>query len=485
MNLSMIDINNTNNLFLLWEQELKLRNDLRQNIRAVQEVKIETAADLDLLYRALYFNDFTNFFTILINNLSNTVALNWLQNAPDRMVQGFWLFLPWYLQHHVVSPDNLQFLIRLYKSELKPEYQMILNHLNLNQVQYLISRTANPELRKLFKQHETILINKRQQAFYGLADKSRLPYPTIYGDKSDIIIQTLDLLAASEKTHFSDPYGSERFMQQLLVAERLFQCGLIDESITWLKRIYREYEQENRLVELLDEQKIVKNMSQQLRRLLPLYSLVTRQVQPKQYVLLQYEQHFPRLLADEASLLYLDLYLKLWDYLGRKRSVFPYDIQSILQQLEQKHPGDTELFSLLIDNNLTDKENLLPIIIAIKNRLISAPHEAFVLLEFLRILLIKGYIESDIEIFNEVLTAYSELWRWLPSSLFINPVIAEQIGWANPSLRQYFEKISGLLDYYHAEALFHDLKNRPDLFRKKDETARREILFGKLTGVLI
>jgi len=484
MNLSRTDVNKSNNLFLLWEKELTLRHDLRQDIQSVQEeIKIETAADLDLLYRALYFSDYTNFFTILINNLSNTVALHWLQNAPERLVQGFWPFLPWYLQHHEVSSDNLQFLIRLYKSELDPEYQMIIKYLNLSQVQYLIPRTASPALRQLFKQHETRLMEKRQQAYYGLADKARLPYPTIHGDKSDIIVETLNLLAASEKFHFSDPYGSDRFIQQLLVTESLFQCGLVDDSITCSIRIYREYEQENRLVELLDEQRIVKNMSQQLRRLLPLHSLLTRQVQPKQYVLCLYEQHFPRLLPDEVSLLYLDLYLKLLDYAGRSSSVFPYDIQSILQQLEQKHPGDTGLFSVMIDK--TDKENLLPIVIAIKNRLISAPHEAFVLLEFLRVLLIKGFIESDIEIFNEVLTAYAELWRWIPSSLFINPSIAEQIGWANPSLRQYFEKVSGLQDYYHTEALFYDLKNRPDLFRKKDETARREVLFGKLTGVLI
>lgn len=485
MNLSSTDINNTNNLFLLWEQELMLRHDLRKGTRSVQEVKIETAADLDLLYRALYFSDYTDFFTILINNLSNTAALNWLQNAPDWLVLRFWSFLPWYLQRHVVSTDNLQFLIRLYKSDLKPEYQRILKHLNLSQVQYLISRTANPALRELFKQQETILIDKRQQAYYGLADKSRLPYPTIYGDKSVIIVQTLDLLSASEKVNFSDPYGSERFIQQLLVAEGLFQCGLIYENIAYLKKVYREYEQENRLVALLDEQRIVKNMSQQLRRLLPLHALLTRQVQPKQYVLLIYEQYFPRLLPDEASLLYLDLYLKLLDYLSRDNSVFPYDVQSVLQQLEQKHPGDKELFSIMADNISTDKEDLQPIILAIKNRLTSMPHEAFVLLEFLRILLIKGYLVQDIEIFNQVLTAYAQLWRWVPSFLFFNPAVTEQIGWANSSLRQHFEKISGLLDYYHGETLFYDLKNRPDLFRKKDETARREILFGKLTGVLI
>jgi len=484
MSLSRSDINNTNNLFLLWEQELIIRNDLRQGARSVQEVKIETADDLDLLYRALYFSGNTDFFTLLINNLSNTTALNWLANAPDRLVEEFWLFLPWYMQHHAISPDNLQFLIRLYKSELKPEYQIIINHLNLSQVQYLISRTANPELRQLLKKHETLLINKRQQAYYGLADKSRLPYPTIYGDKSDIIVQTLDLLAASEKMHFSDPYGSERFTQQLLVAESLFQCGLIDDSIAYLKRIYREYEQENRLVALLDEQRIVKNMSQQLRRLLPLHSLLTRQVQPKQHVLYLYEQHFPRLLPDEASLLYLDLYLKLLDYLSRDDSVFPYDVQLICQQLEQKRPGDKELFSVMANSFSTGEENLLPITLAISNRLTSMPHEAFILSEFLRILLIKGYLVQDIEIFNQVLNTYAALWHWVPSSLFINPAIAEQIGWANSSLRQYFEKVLDLLHYYHDETFFHELKNRADLFRKKDESARREILFGKLTGVI-
>ena len=102
MSLSRSDINNTNNLFLLWEQELIIRNDLRQGARSVQEVKIETADDLDLLYRALYFSGNTD-FTLLINNLSNTTALNWLANAPDRLVEEFLVVLPWYMQHHAIS----------------------------------------------------------------------------------------------------------------------------------------------------------------------------------------------------------------------------------------------------------------------------------------------------------------------------------------------------------------------------------------------
>ena len=87
---------------------------------------------------------------------------------------------------------------------------------------------------------------------------------------------------------------------------------------------------------------------------------------------------------------------------------------------------------------------------------------------------------------QQLLTCYLSLWKWVPSHLFMNANIMDDLAnWSNNTLRQEAERIMSFLSEPGKPAsLLTDLQKRPELYRGGAEPIRSQALYGYLLGVL-
>lgn len=471
------------NLFDYWDNELIFRKEFRKNLAVNKTVTIDQEKQVDFLYRSLYLcNKKEDFFTLITPNLNQVPALNWLKQADFTLITAFLEWLPGYISYQKPAIEQLQFLVHIYKREYNKYYIPIIEQLNLSQCQFILNRTANKELRNIIKAQQAKLEEKAQQLLYGFEPtKNLLPYLTIHGDKVNLILDTVNFLHQNYNTFYTNSGEEEHFTSLIQTAQSLFEIGLVEDSLHMLIALYNHYQQEHRLVDRVQDEKIVKSLNKLVRRVLPMYALLY-EPQAFNYVLQIYNQYFARLTPDIASL----TYLKIFDSL----TPMPKDFTSIILELHQHiakirqmRPEETPL---LLDYELKEElseERLAEIFYLAESKLISLPHEAFITLEFLRVLNKNNYINAVDK--NRLAENYLSLFKWLPSSLFINQTIYEDLI-TNTSfdIREQLEKTMKLIYHYHTHSILTDITEKPDLFKLKNEDLRRIILTGKFMGVL-
>lgn len=474
-------------LFSLWEKELLLRRQARQCNLRYDERLTGQSEELDFLLRSLYFAGRKNeFFTLLINNLHNLSILQWLVNASSWLLADLLEFLPWHISNHKIEPRKLQFLVNLYQEQHNEAFVHIVNVLNLESCVFLQSRTANPALRKLFKTRQDSLLKERIEAFYGLdRENTKSPlYPTLYGDKATLLLKTLELFQAASSRNFPDPYGAERFELLLQAAESLFQCGMAEDSLVLLKEIYDDYQQKNRLVEFLQDEKIYKHFYKILRRVIPVYSLLLNPAEAGSCALSIYNGFFARVEADIYSLQYLYFYESIARASSADSANILLELLCKTGKITDKHHNKTLLGAE--DLNLGIKAHqALDWKNEFEQKFFSLPHEAFVMMELIRFLQLQSRLEMSAELAAALLEGYIKLWKWIPCRLFFPAEIGEQLApLAGNNNRYEAQRLLDNLNNYKAEKFAADLSIRPELFRKKSENIRREIFTGKFTGVL-
>lgn len=471
------------NLFDYWDHELIVRQEFRNNLVANKTVKIDQEKQVDFLYRSLYLcNKKEEFFTLITPNLNQVPALNWLKQADIKLIIRFLKWLPSYIGYQKPAIEQLQFLVHIYKSEYNQYYIPIIQLLNSSQCQFIINRTANKELRNILKAQQVNLEKKEQELLYGFdATKNLLPYPTIHGDKINLILDTVNFSHQNYTTFYTNSGEEEHFTNLIQTAQSLFEIGLVEDSLYMLIAIYKHYQQEHRLVDKVQDEKIVKSLNKLVRRVLPIYALLY-EPQAFNFALQIYNHYFARLTPDIASLTYLKLYDNL--------TLIPRDFTSILLELHQHITKIRQMrpdeIPLLLDYELNEglsKERLSEILYLTETKLVSLPHEAFITLEFVRVLNKNNFAKAlDKDRWAE---SYLALFKWLPSALFINQTIYEDLI-TNTSfhIREQLEKTIKLISYYQAHSVWLDLTEKPDLFKLKNEDLRRIILTGKFMGVL-
>lgn len=481
------NINEHSDLFEFWEGELRLRRQARA-IAITPEQSAVDARELDFLLRSLYLAGRQEaFFNILINSLNTQPVLHWLQNAPGALQETFLQYLPWYIGSYSGETRKLQFLVSIYQDSYQAAYQAIVNVLNLELCSYLLSRTANPELRAMLKKREEMLLNEKNQARYGirLDPGKSLTYATIYGDKVKLLGDTYELMQSTDSRNFSDPYGAKRFELLLQAGEMLFECGLIEDGLLNLIDTYEDYQENNRLVESLEDEKIYRQFFRILRRLVPCYALLVKPNAAWTEAVNIYRQFFARVEADLPSLQYLNIYESI--AAGQQ-----LDLQHIVLEIFYKSEKIRDFRSseppLLAAGDIDSgfkNERLSQLRQLFQEKLAILPHEAFVIMELLRLLQFKGYLELGPKPVQAMLKAYMELWKWVPHRLFMNRSIIEQLAprLDDPS-RLEAERLLTSLENYDNEKISSDLLNRPELFRKRSENIRREIFLGKFLGWL-
>lgn len=472
-----------NDLFNYWEHELHIRKEFRNNFNLNQSVKVDNHKQIDFLYRSLYLcNKKDEFFLLLALNLNQAPALNWLKQANFKLMASFLKWIPKYITFNKPTPEQLQFLVHIYNSELNNYFIPICELLTSGQCQFILNRTANKELRNLLKNRQAKIEAEEQQLLYGFdLNKSLLPYPTLHGDKAKLILDTISLLHHNYTTSYSS-LGEEAYFSNLLqIAQSLFEVGLVEDSLHILIALYEHYQHFNKLVDWLEDEKMVKALNKLVRRVLPIYALLY-EPQAFDFTLQVYNHYFTRLTPDIASLTYLRIYEKL-ALISKDFTTTILELHQEILKIRSMRPEETPL---LLDHELLDglsSDRILEVLHLADSKLLSLPHEAFITLEFLRHLSHHGFInilEKDTLALN-----YLNLFRWLPTSLFINKNIYEDlITNTSFNMREQWEKTYKLITHYDNSSIWIDIKEKPDLFKLKTEELRRIILTGKFMGVL-
>ena len=477
------DISENEELFSLWEQELPLRGILRQTPLTVP-VMVDSHEEVNLLYRSLYFaGRKLDFFRILFANLRFLTVMEWLVSAPNVVMDDFWQFLPWHILNHQVKPGQLEFIARIYKDEYAPEIMTVINILDEDSCLYLISKTANPELRQLLKNRQHTLRELRRDAWYGLGESSKnSDYPTIYGDKIELIRKTIALLHESSANRFRDPYAVGRFLIQINAAELVFKCGLLEDSLAFLLDIYSDYQQKNRLVEIINDQKIYKELQQLLRTVIPVYSLIYAPLQAYNYAHNIYKNYFP-LISPEAVPLE---YLKLWETVTesfKKDNLL--EVLYISKRIDQLRPAEIPLLMYEEIKTGVSQEHLEKLLKTMEEKSAALPHESFVTMELIRLLEFKGQLKLEGKMASRLLSNYILLWKWLPSRIFMNDDILSQIApLVDDNSRYRAQRILELKHTMDNAQLRSELSSRPQLFKKKGDNIRRDILAAQFMGEL-
>ncbi len=477
------DISENGELFSFWEQELRLRNALRQTPLTVPVV-VNSKDGVNLLYRSLYFSQRRfDFFKILFANLHFLPVMQWLVSAPAGVMDGFWQFLPWYILNHRVKPGELEFIARIYKDEYAPAIMRVINMLDEDSTVYLLSKTANPGLRQLLKDRQIKLKDFRLESYYGLGEGGKKSdYPTLYGDKVNLIRETITILQDSNADRFRDPYTIERFLLQTDAAELVFKCGLLEDSLAFLLDIYSDYQQKNRLVEIINDQKIYKELQQLLRAVIPVYSLVYEPLRAYDCAYNIYKCYFP-LISPEAAPLE---YLKLWETLVasyKKDSLL--EVLYISKRIDQLRPAE---IPLLFDEELksgVNQERQKKLFKTLEEKLVALPHESFITMELIRLLEFKGMLKLEGNMASRLLGNYVLLWKWFPSRIFLHDELINQLApLVDDNSRYQAQRIIELSNTMNSAELRSELSSRPQLFRKKGENIRRDLLAGHFMGVL-
>jgi hypothetical protein len=477
------DISENHELYSFWEQELLLRSVLRQT-PLIGPVMVDSKEGVNLLYRSLYFTQRKfDFFKILFANLRFLPVMEWLVSAPTRVMDDFWQFLPWYILNHQVKPGELEFIARIYNDEYAPAVITVINIMDEDSCLYLLYKTANPSLRQLLKDRQAKLRELRLDSYYGLAESGkRSAYPTLYGDKLELIREAIATLQNSSADKFRDPYAAERFILQIEAAELVFKCGLLEDSLAFLLEIYCDYQQKNRLVKIINDQKIYKELQQLLRAVIPIYNLIYEPLQAYNCANNLYKYYFP-LISPEAAPLE---YLKLWETLTRnfkKDSLL--EVLYISKRIDQLRPTE---FPLLIDKEIEtgiSQERLEQLFKVLEEKIATLPHESFIIMELIRLLEFKGRLKLEGKMASRLLGNYLLLWKWFPSSRFIHDELLNQIApLADDNSRYQAQRIVELSYTMDSAQLRSELSSRPHLYTKKGENIRRDLLAGQFMGGL-
>lgn len=476
---------NNNDLFMMWQNELNLRTSARADTHDASTISISGTQELEFWYRCWYFSDRKlNFFNLLLNNLHNIQVLKWLGDGPVFLLQDFWAFLSWHITINHPQPEKLQFIVNLYDSEYHTAMMQVVNSLNIESCQYLLSRTANPELRKLFKGRETELLKNRKEKLYGFIKSQKNEFPGLYGDKVDNILQTLSLLEEGSVHNFQDPYCAQRFTRLLAAVEGIFRSGMIEDCLGVLIDLYQDYQSKNRLVSLLDDEKIYRTFYRLLRQVIPVYALLNQPLTPYELAARIYTEYFALITPDPASLQYLAVYESIITALNKQNNGILYEIYMKSGILNKCRPFDSRLIESDEINQGIAGWRLEQFMEDINQRISSMPHESFILLEYLGMLGKVKTIDLNDHIAGQLLDHYINLWHWIPCSLFMNENIYSQLApLAGEGYRYQARAICDVLAENNRDKLTDQISSRPDLFRMKDAWLKRQIFTAHFLGV--
>jgi hypothetical protein len=139
-------------LYRMWQEELRLRILLRGGGASPPDIKIETHEELQFIKRAFYFHDRKNdYFAILFSNMHNVMVQAYLLACSPLQVIEFLQYIAGELARRQPLAKNMQFLINIYRPEYHDYFTPLVDLLDNSTCNYLLARTANKNLRQMLK----------------------------------------------------------------------------------------------------------------------------------------------------------------------------------------------------------------------------------------------------------------------------------------------------------------------------------------------
>ncbi|MGI6435008.1 MAG: hypothetical protein ACOX0F_06595 [Syntrophomonadaceae bacterium] len=469
-------------LFQSWQEELRRRWEMRSFKLNPADMVLNVADEVELLFRAWFFCGRSyDFFVALFHNLQRMPVLKWLTSAPRPLLEGFFEFVPWYVIMYRPHPVELQFLISMYREDLAAWYPVIVNSLDQECCQHLMSRTANAQLRQLLRTAIQALQQEKREARFGLSEH-RLQDSALtglYGNKNQRLLEALDLIQSGGRGRFQDPYGPDYFTHSLRVAEAVFDSGLVADSLAILLDNYEDYLEKNRLVDLFEDTQIFKRFAYLLRKVTPVYAVLEHAPAAAAAYQEIYRRHFMRFSADAAAYHSLAMMDRLLSFGLHSKEAVRAALK--LWQFNLQQEGADESAALFNTAGQLDFSVLQRLV---DNRKHAQPQEAFMLLLLALWLHEKGDFRLDTGQAGWLFSLCQDFWTWVPSQVFFNTRIWGLLGpLLSAENRQAGDRLLSGIEALQETTLQSDLKNRPDLFRKKNRLTARQIMAGAFLGV--
>ena len=467
-------------LFYFWRNEVQLKKDLRQNLSGYRDFKIQSTSQYVFLRQSLAYGEYKPvFMQILFFNMDSPTVQNELLQGPIKLCEEFLRCLPQTITAENPSPQSLQFLINLYRNEFKDCYEDILAVLGYEECDYLLERTANNNLRKMLKSRCTQLHQQQSEIHHGLLQSTPGNHPTIFGDKIDLLKQTVHLLTFTLEINPDNLFIS--LTKYLEAAEQLFMLGLLNECLALLQIVYDQWtaNKENFLLE--DYSSINKSISRILSKSLSVYALINNS-SPYQYSQNLYQQYFTELRAETNTRIYLQIYQNLHTNRDGSMNYTFIEMRHLFLQLDQ---GEDDLLADYFINDAEFNENTWRQLLAeIDRDLTVMPHKALTTMEILRFLAYSHKIHMSKPLAGKLLQDYLALYKWIPAAQFLNRDILDQLGKSTDyDLQNEAEKRWSAVSKYTRHSIQDLYLTHPDRFKDGNNNVLQQMLLGSFLGV--
>lgn len=470
-------------VFTYWERELQARKQVRAAEDREQLAGVEPKREsLDFLFRTFFPTaKRTCFYRYLLEHSHTMPVLRWLMSCPEKVKLDFLGWLPGNLP--ASAGRKLDFLINIYTESLRDIYRKILAVMDQEEIDYLADRTANRELRRLLRERREQLATSRKEENQGVrVEAVRIPgWESFFGNKVNLARETLYILQKVDSDTFDHPYNYERLGLLCQGAEGLYRLGWLQDCLVLLLEVYRDFMAKSRLADQDQAAEIYRRLDRLARRLVPVYALVEYPQEPRAAAEQIYRLHLPNLTAEGGSL----AYLSFWDKLREtgSTSVFPRtEILAFCRQVRAARNDDR--FVTVLESAMPGEDGVRALLHTAEQRFKSRPHEAFVILEFLRGLVASGYITSGYsETCSFLLDAYLKLWRWVPSRVFFNQAQVDVLipGLGEDSRRKAAKVLQWVSRSPNQVLQFY--RDKAELARTGGNFAALEMVVSKLLGV--
>lgn len=460
-------------LFSTWRQELMERQEIRISQLNPADMVLNQPEDVELLVRAWFYHGRSfDLFVAIFHNLHKMPIIKRLITSPQVIIQGFLEFLPWYILVHRPRPVQLQFLVSLYRDELASSYSAIIDSLTPDASQYLLSRTANPALRRLLKKSAQA---DGEELFRFMPE--RLPdnhLSGLYGNKNQCLLRALQVCRASPHDGLT-PYGTDNLLRHLETAEAVFEGGLIADSMAILLKAYEVCQHP---VDVLQDIHAFKRFARVLRKVGPSYAMVEHTpaaLAAYRSIYSRYFRRFEPSASTDASLVLLERLLS--DSPSEAAIIASLKLWKL--HIDEEFPGsyqpwwdDQGGLNMKLVQNYVDSQKQ------------SQPQEAFTLM--LAALWIKHNNGPGLSTDEGrwILDLCQELWVWAPSQVFFNARLWAQLSrFVSSNDRPVGERLLSRIGELQGDGLRFEIENRPDLFKQRDRLWERNILAGAFLGV--
>lgn len=417
-------------LFQFWQDEIRLRNCMRTCTSV--DIVLNGADDgmLDFLYRSLYWTNRPHLFNILFINMNNLTIFKWINSNSD-LAHEFLSDVPYQILGKQPDFRHLQFLINIYRAEYHSEFLRIVNVLGAPACEELLKRTANQDLRILLRERLIKLQKQQSVVDYGIKTSHRwnTSYPTLFGDKLHLILRAANALRG-QQSNALEPDPPRQFAMLMDAAGAVFEAGLVEDSLAILAEAYMNYLDNNRSVDFEEEAHLYQLLHRLLRRIIPVYALFSEPSVPFINALSLYRSWFGLVSPEPASLEFLKIYETIKEGTGPGHNIM-MEISLKAAVIKEYRPDDVFLNGLRNWGRQPDMAAIMHG--AVLERMKALPHEAFIILEFLR-LAEKCYPGSSNGL--NLLKDYMELWKWVPEPLFLNPDMVQELGSDSKTRRQ-------------------------------------------------